>query len=228
MSAETGLSDASDVADEPTLSSSDRTPAQNDGGQGQGSVAGQLVGYARVSTGDQILDRQLTELTEAGCSRIFSDHGVSGSKMARPGLTEALDYLRSGDTLVVVELSRLGRNTEGVLALCRDLEQRGVGLRILGLGVDTSTPTGRLVLTLLAAVSEMERELIRERVLSGMAEAKRQGRTGGRPRALTDAQRAVALQQHAAGSTPAEIASLFGCSRRSIERVIAAGRQLLR
>mgnify|MGYP000851690786 CR=1 FL=1 len=181
-------------------------------------VSDALIGYARVSTQDQSLDRQLTELTTVGCSRVFTDHGVSGSKMHRPGLDDALDYLRSGDTLVVVELSRLGRDALGVVALARELEDREVGLRILGLGLDTTTASGRLVLTILAAVAEMEKELLRERVQSGLAEARRQGRTGGRPPALTEEQKALAARLVGEGQRPSQVAQLLNVSTRTVQR----------
>lgn len=184
-------------------------------------VSATLVGYARVSTAGQDLDRQLTELSAAGCSKTFTDHGVSGSKMSRPGLDEALGYLRPGDTLVVQELSRLGRDAVGVVQLARELEDRGVGLRILGLGLDTSTPSGRLILTVLAAVAQMEKELLRERVMSGLAEARRQGRVGGRPAALTEAQRDLARRLIGEGQPFRQVAAMLGTSARTISRAVS-------
>ncbi|MGC4154474.1 MAG: recombinase family protein [Propionicimonas sp.] len=185
-------------------------------------TGGQLVGYARVSTAEQILDRQITELQTAGCERIFTDEAVSGAKMQRPGLDEALRYVRRGDALVVVELSRLGRSVRGILDLTGDLEARGVGLRILNLGMDTTTITGRLVLTILAAVVELERELIRERILSGIAEARRKGKSGGRPPALTGEQRELVAELREQGRSIDELARLFGVSSRTVRRVLDA------
>lgn len=179
-----------------------------------------LIGYARVSTPDQSTDRQHTALIAAGCARVFEDVGT-GSTMARPGLDAALAYVRAGDTLVVEELSRLGRTTIGVLDLARDLEARSVSLRILGLGVDTGTPTGKLTLTILAAVAEMERSLLIERTRSGLAEARRQGRVGGRPPALTEDQRALARRLISEGRSYRTVARMMGTSARTVQRAVA-------
>ena len=196
----------------------DRTRRQNPAASTR--VCGALVGYARVSTVDQSLDRQLTELRQAGCERIFTDHGISGSKMHRPGLDEALAYLRPADTLVTVELSRIGRDALGVVALARELEERPVGLRSLGLGLDTSTASGRLVLTILAAVAEMERQLLVERVQSGLAEARRWGRVGGRPPSLSPEQRALSIRLVGEGQRPSEVARMLGVSTRTVQRCV--------
>lgn len=197
----------------------DTTPGQNGPWVAPGS--GQLVGYARISTHTQSLDRQISELQAAGCERIFTDQ-MSGAKMSRDGLGQALDYVRAGDTLVVVEMSRLGRDVTGVLNLCRDLAGRSVGFRVLNLGLDLQTPIGRFAMTLFSAVAEMERELLRERVRSGIAEAKRQGRTGGRPPALTSEQRRLAARLVGEGQSPTQVAELLGCSERTVRRTVAA------
>jgi len=144
-----------------------------------------VVGYARVSTDDQKMDLQLDALRAAGADKIFEDQGVSGSKTSRPGLDASIAYLRDGDVLTVWRLDRLGRSTLHVLALIQELSDRGVGFRSLTESVDTTTPAGRLMLTLLAGLSSMEREITIERTKAGLAAAKRQGRIGGRPRALT-------------------------------------------
>ena len=180
-----------------------------------------LVGYARVSRADQVLDRQVDALTAAGCGRVFRDHGISGAVSAsRPGLDECLAYLRAGDTLVVAELSRLGRNTRNLLNLVEQLDERGVSLRILNLGLDTSTPTGRLILTILAAVSAMERDLLIERTLDGLAAARARGRRGGRPRALSDEQVALVREWHADGRSQVAIARLLSTSPRTVARAL--------
>lgn len=182
---------------------------------------GMLVGYARVSTAEQSLDRQITELEAAGCARLFTDEGKSGRNMHRPGLARALDFVREGDSLVVQELSRLGRHTQGVLQLIGELEQRRVGFRVLNLGLDTATPTGQLIITVLAAVAQLEVDLTRERVMSGLAEARRQGRVGGRPPVLTELQRAHVIEQQQLGRSFADLALLMGVSERTIRRVVA-------
>lgn len=138
------------------------------------------VGYARVSTKDQNLDRQLDALHAAGCERIFSE-AASGKKGAlRPEWDALMSHLREGDVLVVEELSRLGRHLGELAALVDDLGARGIGLRILGLGIDTSSPTGRLVYQMIGAVAEMERNLLVERTRSGLEAARARGRKGGR------------------------------------------------
>jgi DNA invertase Pin-like site-specific DNA recombinase len=126
----------------------------------------QLIGYARVSTPDQSLERQLDELRAHGCSRVFAE-AASGKRGAhRPEWDACLGHLRRGDALVVVELSRLGRNTGDLGRLLDHLDEHGIGLQILNLGIDTTTAAGRLVFTITGAVAAMERELLIERTQS--------------------------------------------------------------
>lgn len=139
-----------------------------------------LIGYARVSTQDQNLDAQLDALAGAGCERVFSDK-ASGAKAARPGLAEAIDHLRAGDTLVVWRLDRLGRAMGHLIETVASLEQRGVGFRSLHESIDTTTANGRLVLHLFGALAEFERNLVVERTQAGLAAARARGRNGGRP-----------------------------------------------
>lgn len=151
-----------------------------------------LIGYARVSTKDQVLDRQRAELQAAGCKKVYTEK-ASGKKGAdRPRWDSCNEHLRAGDCLVVTELSRLGRNTGNLAALADDLKDREVGLRILNLGIDTETAAGKLIFTVIAGVAEMERELLIERTLSGLAAARADGRVGGRRRSITDKQIAKA------------------------------------
>ena len=223
-SAETSVS--ADV-DRRVASSPDRTgtnPRRNVNGQTRVSDRpGALLGYARVSTADQVLDRQLDSLREAGCTRIFADHGVPGAKpaAARPAWAELDSFLRPGDTVAVQSLDRLGRSTRDLLQLVDDLRERGIGLRILQLGVDTDTPAGQLVFTVISALSQMEREVLRDRVIDGLAAARARGRVGGRPPALTAEQRAEAIRLHGEGRPVPEIARLFRCSERTVRRVVA-------
>ena len=145
-----------------------------------------LIGYARVSTveGRQLLDRQRDALEHAGCERVFEDR-ASGTDPDRPGLTACLDHLRTGDVLVVLDLDRLGRLATELVALVDDLESRGVGFRAINSPMDTTTPAGRAFLQIQAAFAEMERNVIRQRVLEGMQAARARGRKGGRPRIMT-------------------------------------------
>lgn len=166
-----------------------------------------LIGYARVSTVGQDLSLQLDALQEAGATRIFDDHGVSGAKTERPGLTEALRFLREGDTLIVWKLDRLGRSMTHLLQTVADLEKRGVGFRSLTENIDTTTPTGRLVFHIFGALGEFERDLIRERTNAGLAAAAARGRKGGRPVVVTPERIARARQLIASGLTVREAAA---------------------
>ena len=141
-----------------------------------------LIEYARVSTaeGRQILDRQRDALTEAGCERIFEDH-ASGANPERPQLTACLDYLHEDDVLVVLDLDRLGRRAGELICLIDELDQRGIAFRALNSPMDTTTPAGRAFLQIQAAFAEMERNVIRQRVLEGVRAARARGRRGGRP-----------------------------------------------
>jgi DNA invertase Pin-like site-specific DNA recombinase len=179
------------------------------------------IGYARVSTGDQLLDRQRDELTAAGAEMIYSETG-SGKKGAhRPQWDELLRSLRSGDTLVVTELSRLGRSTSQLSALADDLRERGVALRILNLGIDTGTPAGKLVYSIIAAVAEMERDLLIERTTSGLAAARARGRSGGRKREFSPAAARKAQELYDKRElTVTEIAKLAGVSRQTLYRYL--------
>ena len=131
-----------------------------------------LVGYARVSTHGQEFDLQKDALKEVGCERVYTDI-ASGAKMARPGLDEALEYLRAGDTLVVWRLDRLGRSLSHLIEVVRRLEDGGVGFRPLQEQVDTTTAGGKLVFHVFGALAEFERELIRERAAAGLGECQK-------------------------------------------------------
>jgi len=131
---------------------------------------GKLIGYARVSTRRQTTGRQESDLLAAGVRRddLYIDRGVSGARASRPNLDVALDAIHAGDTLVITTLDRLGRSTENMLAFAYDVRARGAGLRVLNLGggdVDTATPMGSMLFTIMAALAQMELEIKRERVL---------------------------------------------------------------
>ncbi len=179
-----------------------------------------LYGYARVSTGQQTLDAQLDALHEAGAERIFTDK-LSGVRADRPGLLECLDRLRTGDTLVVVALDRLGRSVLQVVGTLTELHDRGVIVRSLRENLDLSTPTGKVVAAMFAALAELERELIRERAAAAREAARARGRQVGRSAVLTSDQTALARRMKEAGEPVAVIARALGCSRATIYRVTA-------
>ncbi|MCG8154141.1 recombinase family protein, partial [Pimelobacter simplex] len=169
----------------------------------------ETIGYARVSTQGQSTDPQVDQLRAAGAERIYCDK-MSGVRSDRPGLAEALDRLRPGDTLVVAALDRLGRSVIQVLNTLTDLDHRGVAVRSLREGLDFSTPAGRLAATVFAAMAELERELIRERAAAGRAAAKARGRQVGRPPVLDAEQVDLARKLRAAGESVAAIARIIG------------------
>lgn len=193
-----------------------------------GFVAGELLGYARVSLEHQRIDRQVEALTAAGVKPdyLFLDHGYSGGIPIdqRPGMRDLMARLRPGDTIVIHELSRAGRSASDLLTWVEGLHERDVSLRILTLDVDSRTPIGKLVLGVVASISEVERELLRERVRHGLESARAAGRKGGRPPALTPEKRTAALNLVASGTHPKEVARILGCSERTIRRLVAEAR----
>ena len=181
-----------------------------------------LVGYARISTAEQSLALQLDALSAAGATRVFEDRGVSGAKAERPGLADAMAYLREGDTLVVWKLDRLGRSMTHLLAVVADLEARGVGFRSLTEAIDTTTPTGRLVFHIFGALGQFERDLIRERTGAGLAAAAARGRRGGRPVAATPEKVARARRLIAQGLTVREAAARVRVGKSALYAALRA------
>ena len=178
------------------------------------------IGYARVSTQDQNLDRQLDNLRAAGCERIFNEK-MTGTKSDRPELKTMLLTLRSGDILVIDSFSRLSRSTKDLLDLVERLTSMGVHLVSLKENLDTTTATGKLMLTMLSALSQFERDLIAERTVDGLKAARARGRCGGRPRSGTDKDRQQALAMYAANvMSNAEIAVHFNISQSTLSRWI--------
>jgi DNA invertase Pin-like site-specific DNA recombinase len=177
-----------------------------------------LIGYARISTGEQNSDLQRDALEQAGCTRVFEDT-ASGSIATRPELEHALDHLRTGDTLVVWRLDRLGRNLRHLIETVRLLDERGVSFKSLTEAIDTSTPGGRLVFHLFGALAEFERDLIRERTKAGLDAARTRGRRGGRPTVMTPEKLDVARAMYDSRShTLAAIAETVGISRATLYR----------
>ncbi len=182
-------------------------------------------GYARVSTFDQNLNLQCDDLKKAGCSEIFEEK-ISGVSKQRPALEKLLDKLRAGDTVVVWKLDRLGRSLKDLIDLVSLLESKKIGFVSLNDSLDTTTPQGRLVFTLFAALAEFERDVIRQRTRAGLAAARARGRTGGRPRGLSKeaqnkAQVAKTLWEQK-NKTAKEIASILGISRATFFRYISS------
>ena len=183
------------------------------------------IGYARVSTQDQNLDRQLDNLRAAGCERIFNEK-MTGTKSDRPELRTMLLTLRSGDILVIDSFSRLSRSTKDLLDLVEKLTAMGVHLVSLKENLDTTTATGKLMLTMLSALSQFERDLIAERTVDGLKAARARGRCGGRPRSGTDKDRQQALAMYDANvMSNAEIATHFHISQSTLSRWIRSRKQ---
>ena len=178
------------------------------------------VGYARTSTSEQHVEKQVGRLEAAGCERVFSDV-ASGKLASRPGWDAALAYLREGDTLCAVKLDRFGRSVKHLIETVQELERRGVDIACLDQPIDTTSATGKLFFTILAAFAEFERDLIAERTRDGLAAATKRGRNGGRPRALKPYQVTYARRQINAGSQVKTVAAELGVSRQTLYRELS-------
>ena len=177
-----------------------------------------LIGYARISTHDQNLTLQRDALQNAGCEKIFTDV-ASGGLTERSGLTDAIQHLRGGDTLVVWRLDRLGRSLKHLIETVTTLHGRDIGFRSITEGIETETSGGRLVFHLFACLAEFEREVIRERTRAGLAAARSRGRRGGRPALMDEKKIALARRMHAdPANSAAEIARALGVSRATLYR----------
>jgi len=143
-----------------------------------------IIGYARVSTKDQNLDLQIEALEKAGCKKIYQEK-ISGTTKNRPELDKMIEQFREGDELYVWRLDRLGRSLKNIIDLVLSLSDKGIIIKGITDGVDTSTMNGRLFLNIMASLSEYERELIRERTNAGLQSARARGRLGGRPKGYT-------------------------------------------
>lgn len=184
---------------------------------------GQLIGYARVSTQAQSLDAQTDALAAVGVDpeRVYSDKLTGTSKrQQRPGLAALLDYAREGDTIVVVGIDRLGRDPVEVMTTIRDLAERGIVLRSIREGIDSSTAVGRAVAGILASLGELELEFGRERRAAAREARRARDQPIGRPRALSAAKLDQVLKLHAAGESVVAIAKTFGVGRDTIYRAI--------
>lgn len=185
----------------------------------RGAVAS--LGYARVSTFEQNADLQTRALHGAGCLKVYTDHGVSGTQARRPQLDMLLENARAGDELVVWKLDRLGRNTRHLLELVDSLESRGIHFRSLTEGIATTGPMGKAMLTIMSAFAQLERDQLAERTRAGLAAAAERGRRGGRPGVTPESEKVrQAGQYRAAGLTPPEIGKLLGISRATVYRYL--------
>jgi len=175
-----------------------------------------LVGYARVSTVGQSLDAQLNALN--GCDKVFQEK-ESGARDDRPHLKQLLEFVREGDAVLVTKLDRLARNTRHLLEISEFLHKKKVSLRVLNLGIDTSTPTGKLMLTMIGAIATFERELMLERQAEGIALAKERGVYKGRkPTAMAKENEVLSLIDN--GIPKAEAARRVGISVSSVQRIL--------
>src|ERR1700733_511862 len=190
------------------------------------AVTGTQLGYARVSTAHQSLGRQLDALTAAGvdAARVYTDK-LSGTstRQQRVGLAALLDYARQGDAIVVVGIDRLGRNAAEVMTTIRDLGERGIVLRSLREGIDTTNATGRMIAGVLASLAELELELGRERRAAAREARRARGQSIGRPKALDEKKAALAMRMHASGESATTIATTLGVSRATVYRVLSEG-----
>ncbi len=178
-----------------------------------------IIGYARVSTEDQSLDGQLDALKAAGAERIFADK-ITGTARSRPELDRLLDQLRQGDVITVTKYDRLARSLRDLLDIVDTIQAHGAGFRSLAEDIDTTTPAGRLVFHVFASIAQFERERISERTKEGLEAARKRGRVGGRPPALSPVQREeVKRMRDDEGRNLSEIARIFEVSVKTVRRV---------
>ena len=177
-----------------------------------------LVGYARVSTIGQSLEVQLDQLSQAGVEKVFQEK-VSGAKRDRLQLTAMLDYCREGDTVVACKLDRVARSTRDLLEIVEHLEGKGVAFRVLNINLDTGTPTGKLMLTMLGAIATFEREMMLERQAEGIAKAKVAGKFKGRAPTARD-KSALVMEMVEQGLTRQAIADQLSIGVASVYRIL--------
>jgi DNA invertase Pin-like site-specific DNA recombinase len=182
-------------------------------------MSSNLIGYARVSTTDQKADTQVEKLKAAGCRLVRTEKLSGKSRDGRDQLQAILDFIRAGDVLVVVKLDRLGRSTRDVLNIVHELDQKEASLRVLEPAVSTEGPVGKMVLTVLGMVAEMELGFIRDRQRAGIEKAKAAGVYRGRPVSLDHTR---LLKMHNDGLCATEIAKAMKCSRSAVYKVLRA------
>lgn len=175
------------------------------------------IGYARVSTNEQTVHAQVDALEAAGCERIFTEVASGGNK-TRPTLAEAIQYLRDGDVLVCYKMDRVARSLPHLIEIMDGLNTRNIGFQSLTEDINTTTPSGKLIFHIFGAISEFERDLIRERTMSGLAAARRRGRIGGRPKAMTDTKKVAAIKLLTSGTPAKDVAETIGVSLPTLYR----------
>jgi len=188
-------------------------------------AAGMLLGYARVSKGDDQTNLlQAKALRAAGCRRIFEE-AASGGRWERPELHRMLDQLRARDTIVVWKLDRLSRSLKDVLHIMERIAQAGAGFRSITESIDTTTPAGRMMMQMVGSFAEFERAMIRERTSAGLAAARAEGRVGGRRKKLDAAKRREIAESVITGrKSGAEMARLYNISQPTVSRIVAQHR----
>jgi DNA invertase Pin-like site-specific DNA recombinase len=175
------------------------------------------IGYARVSTDDQMLDLQLDALTRSGCDPVYKETASGGKSALRPELAQCLKALRAGDVLVVWRLDRLGRSLSDLVRIVSELEQRGIGFESLTEKIDTTSAAGKLTFHVFAALAEFERNIIRERTKAGLDAARARGRMGGRKPALSDKQvREIKALMADPQIQVSDVAKKYGVSRTTL------------
>lgn len=183
-------------------------------------MEGYKIGYARVSTQEQNLDRQIDQLKGIGCNKIYQEK-ITGTKKERPELDKMLGELRKGDTIIISELTRLSRSTKDLFKLVEHIEGKGANIKSLKESwLDTTTPTGKLMFTIIAGISQFERDLISQRTLEGLASARARGRNGGRPvKNKKDIDTAIKMYNSKLHSV-SEIEKTTGVSKATLYRYI--------
>jgi len=182
------------------------------------------IGYARVSSDDQNLDLQVDALKKAGCESIYEDKR-SGASADRPGLKDLLKAVRKGDVVIVWRLDRLGRSLQDLLDIAGVLESKKAGVTSLTEKIDTTSSGGKLIFQVFGALSEFERNIIRERTHAGLAAARARGRTGGRPKALNTQQRKLLVKLYKSGEhSVADICSLLNISKPTLYKYLEEAR----
>lgn len=182
-------------------------------------MTSKLIGYGRISTADQNASSQEDALKGAGAELMFIDT-FTGTKSSRPQLDRMKEQLRSGDTIIITRLDRLGRSTKDLLNLVSELDDIGVNLQVLEQNINTSTPDGKLFFTMIAAFAEFEREIMRSRTIDGLAAARARGRKGGRRPAMSQSKIDTAKKMYAEGVFVKEISEILGVSRPTIYRAL--------